>query len=182
MIMALLLFGISCSNNATKPSNSGSNPTNDTEILNDFKTAALAGLGESLEISTGTSITLSDTNTGVIASQNIIYLTITNMTINTPKAGDVLYTKERLNGVLPNLKTEMAKVGVNITSTGVTSFNYISADHSGLFYFAASKIPDTETTKYELPGGITHLVYICIKIYIGSNATWVEGEVELPQK
>lgn len=54
MIMALLLIGISCSNNATKPKNtatgSGSNLTNDTDILNDLKTAALGGLGGSLEI------------------------------------------------------------------------------------------------------------------------------------
>ena len=36
----------------------------------------------------------------------------------------------------------------------------------------ASKVPDTETTKYELPSAITNLQRVIIRIVLGSNATW----------
>ena len=176
LIMALS-FAVSCSNDSTDPKNDGgSGKTTITATTDTLKKAAVAlgGDSDSLVIKDNGSKTISSlaSKTVVTVAANTITITITDTTLDAASDGSKVNTKANIEKVLDGLKTEMKKQGVNITATDAGT----AADESDIgsakavsFTLAASKVADTETTKYVLPKDITDLKNVKIVIAIGNG-------------
>lgn len=190
MIMALSLFGVSCSNEdstGTGGNNSGNtggsgtptptpnpNPTTITVTTDTLKKAAgaLGGDSDSLLIKSDKTILNLASKTKVTVDANTITITITDDTLNTANDGSKSDTKTNIEKVLNGLKTEMKKQGVDITAADVgnaTDEADINKAKAVSFTLYALKVADTETTKYVLPEAIKELKNVKIVIAIGSG-------------